>query len=106
MNDQGAYGRIQMEEVYGMGKRGLAAWEEYRNIVRACRDATGKTKVHFKLNLVREVKGNMKGLFKNVSRKRKMRENVDLLLNELGALVTKDYEKAVNECLLCFNLYC
>lgn len=28
-----------------------------------------------------------------------------LLLNEVGALITEDTEKAVTECLLCFHLY-
>ena len=66
MNDQGAYGKIQMEEVYGMGKRGLAAWEEYRNIVRACRDATRKAKTHLELNLLTEEKDKKKSLFEYV----------------------------------------
>jgi len=38
------------------GKRG----EEYRNVVRACRDATRKAKVHLELNLARDVKNNAK----------------------------------------------
>ena len=30
------------KEVYSMWKKGLAAWEEYRNIVRVCRGAKRK----------------------------------------------------------------
>jgi len=33
-------------KVYGMWKEGQATWEEYRNAVRTCRDATRKAKVH------------------------------------------------------------
>ena len=44
-----------------MCKKALATWEEYRNTVRICRDATGKAKTHLGLNLVREVKDNKKG---------------------------------------------
>ena len=56
-------------KVYGMWKEGQATWEEYRNVVRACRDATRKAKVHLELNLKREVKDNKKGFFKYISSK-------------------------------------
>lgn len=48
-----------------------------------------KAKVH----LAKEVKNNKKGFFKYVISKRKTRENVDLLLNEEGDLITGDAEK-------------
>jgi len=34
----------QKRKVHGMWKEGQATWEEYRNVVRACRDATRKAK--------------------------------------------------------------
>jgi len=40
--------------VHGMWKEGQTTWEEYRNIVRACREATRKAKPHLELNLARE----------------------------------------------------
>ncbi|GAB0207699.1 mitochondrial enolase superfamily member 1 [Grus japonensis] len=58
------------------------------------RDATRKAKAHLELNLARDVKDNKKGFFKYISSKRKTRENVGPLLNEVGALVTEDTEKA------------
>jgi len=82
-------------KVYRMWKEGQATWEEYRNIVRACKEVTRKGKVHLELNLSRDVKKNMKGLFKYISSKCKTRENVGLLLNEVGALVVEDTEKVV-----------
>ena len=45
------------------------------------------------LDLARNVKDNKKGFFKYISRKRKTGENVGPL-NGVGALVTKDMEKA------------
>jgi len=39
-------------------EEGQAAWEEYRNIVRACRKAMRKAKVHLELNLARDIKDN------------------------------------------------
>jgi len=38
-------------KVYGMWKEGQATWEEYRNVVRACKDATRKSKAHLELKL-------------------------------------------------------
>ncbi|GAB0179374.1 mitochondrial enolase superfamily member 1 [Grus japonensis] len=81
------------KEVHRMWKKGLATWEEYRNVVRVCRDATRKAKAYLELNLARDVKDNKKGFFKYISSKRKTRENVGLLLNEVGALVMEDTEK-------------
>jgi len=80
-------------KVHRMWKERQAAWEGYRNVVRACRDATRKAKVHLELNLARDVK-DKKGFFNYIHSKRMTRDNVGLLLNEVGALVTEDTEKA------------
>jgi len=80
--------------VYGMWKEGQATWEGYRNVVRACRDAMRKAKVHLGLNLTRDVKKNKKGFFNYISSKWKTRDNVGLMLNEAGVLVMEDAEKA------------
>ncbi|GAB0208054.1 mitochondrial enolase superfamily member 1 [Grus japonensis] len=82
------------KEVYRMWKKGMATWEEYRDVVRVCRDATRKAKAHLELNLARDVKDNKKGFFKYISSKRNTSENVGPLLNEVGALVMEDTEKA------------
>jgi len=44
----------QKIKVYGTWKEGQATWEEYRNVVRACRDAVRKAEVHLELNLARD----------------------------------------------------
>lgn len=69
-----------------MWEKGQITWENYKNIIRLCRDETKKAMLE--LNLVREVKENKKDLFKCISGNRKNRENVSPLLNEMGALVT------------------
>ncbi|KAK4832305.1 LOW QUALITY PROTEIN: hypothetical protein QYF61_021704 [Mycteria americana] len=51
-------------------------------------------KADLEFNLARDVRGNKKGLFKYINRKRKTREKVGLLLNETGDLVTNYMEKA------------
>ena len=80
-------------KVYGMWKEEQAAWEEYRKVVRVCREATRKAKAHLELNLTRDVKDNKKGFFKYISSKWKTRENVGPLLKEGGDLVMEDTEK-------------
>jgi len=80
-------------KVHGMWKEGQATREEYRNVARACRDTTRKAKAHLELNLARDVRNNKKGFFKYISSKRKTRDNVEPLLNEVGVLVTEDAEK-------------
>jgi len=46
------------------------------------------------LNLARDVKVRKKGLCKYIGKKRKTRENVGLLLNQMEDLVAQDMEKA------------
>jgi len=84
----------QKRKVHGMWKEGQATWEEYRNVVRACRDAMRKAKVHLELKLARDVKNIQKGFFSYISSKWKTREKVEVLLNVMGALVMADAEKA------------
>jgi len=81
-------------KIHGMWKEGQTTWEEYRNVVRAYRDATRKAKAHLELNLARALKDNKKSFFKYISSKWKTRDNVGPLLNEVGVLVTEDAEKA------------
>jgi len=45
------------------------------------------------MGMSRNVKDNKKGFFNYISSKRMTRENVCLLLNEVGALVVEDTEK-------------
>jgi len=54
-----------------------------------------KAKVHLEQNLARDVKDKKKGFSMYITSKRKNRDNVRLLLNEVGVLVTEDAEKAV-----------
>jgi len=51
-------------KVHGMWKKGQSTWEEYRNVVRACRDAMRKAKSQLELNLARDINNNKKGFFK------------------------------------------
>ncbi|GAB0203869.1 mitochondrial enolase superfamily member 1 [Grus japonensis] len=68
----------QKKEAYRGWKQGQVAWEEYRETVCVARD----------------VKDNKKSFYRYVSEKRRTRENVGPLRNEMGDLVTQDMEKA------------
>lgn len=86
---------IQTERiVHGMWKKGQDYWEEYRDIVRICRNMTRMDNGHLELNLARNFMDNKKVFFKNINSKRKTRENVGSLLNGVGALLMKGTEKA------------
>ncbi|PKU31717.1 rna-directed dna polymerase from mobile element jockey-like [Limosa lapponica baueri] len=52
-----------------------------------------KARECLELNLAKDVKDNKKGFFEYSSSKRKTRDNVGPLLNEVGTLVTEDAEK-------------
>jgi len=81
-------------KVYRMWKEGQATWEKYRNIVRACKEAMRKAKANLELNLARDDKDNTKGFFRYIGSKRKTRDNVGPLANEVSALLMEDAEKA------------
>jgi len=87
-------------KVHGMWKEGQVTWEEHRNVVRAYRDATRIAKAHLELKLARDVRNNKKSFLNYISSKRKARDNVGRLLNEVGVLVIEDAEKAelLNAC--------
>ncbi|NXY91278.1 PUR9 protein, partial [Alcedo cyanopectus] len=67
--------KLQLKrEIYKTWKEGQATWEEYREVVKGCRDATRKAKASLELNLAREVKDNKKSFCKYVGGKKKSRE--------------------------------
>lgn len=45
----------------GGGSKDKVAWEEYRDLVRACRDGFRKAKAQLELNLARGMEGNREG---------------------------------------------
>ncbi|GAB0209770.1 mitochondrial enolase superfamily member 1 [Grus japonensis] len=84
----------QKKEAIRGWKQGQVTWEEYRETVRAAREQVRKAKALIELNLARDVKDNKKSFYRYVSEKRRTRENVGPLQNEMGDLVTQDMEKA------------
>ena len=53
-------------------KQGCVSWEEYRAVVRVCRDRIRKAQME--LNLARDVKDNKKRFYRYVGRRRQAKE--------------------------------
>lgn len=58
------------------------AWEQHSDAIWTCRDSTGKAKAQTELNLVRDVKNNMKEFHRYVCQKKQAKENIFSLVNE------------------------
>ncbi|XP_071886556.1 uncharacterized protein [Anas platyrhynchos] len=82
------------KRVYNLWKRGQATREDYKDVVRLCRDKIRKAKAHLELNLATAVKENKKSFYKYINTKRRTKENLHPLLDAGGNLVTRDEEKA------------
>lgn len=48
------------KEIYEMWEKEQVTLEDYRNIIRVCRDVTRKTNAHFQLSLSNDIKDNQK----------------------------------------------
>ncbi|KAM6364410.1 uncharacterized protein J5M81_015706 [Pluvialis apricaria] len=81
-------------KTYILWKRGLATYKDYQDVTKLCRGKIRRAKAQSELSLAAAVKDNKKRFFQYINRKRKTRENVGPLMNETGALVVEDTEKA------------
>ena len=61
-------------------KQGCVSWEEYRAIVRVCRDRIRKAKAQMELNLVRDATDNKKGFYRYIGRRRRAKQSVPPLM--------------------------
>lgn len=66
--------------------------EKYRDIVQVCKATARNAKTYLQLNLVKDVKGNKKGLYRQITSK-KNSEDMDPLINRLGDVVRKDMKR-------------
>ena len=75
------------------------SWEEYRAVVRVCRDRIRKAKAQMELNLARDVKITRRGST-YIGRRRWAKESVPPLMKGNGELASSDTEKAevLSEC--------
>ena len=82
-------------KVYGHWKQGQVTGEDYRDAVHHCREKIRATKAQLEFKLASTVKDNKKGFLKYVNRKRRIRDNIGLLLDEAGHLTNRDVDKAL-----------
>ncbi|KAK4811322.1 hypothetical protein QYF61_024458 [Mycteria americana] len=80
--------------VYDLWKKGQATQEDYKGVARLCREKIRRAKAELELNLAAAVKDNKKHFFKDISSKRRAKENLQPLVDGGGNTVTKDEEKA------------
>ncbi|KAK4811340.1 hypothetical protein QYF61_024476 [Mycteria americana] len=80
--------------VYDLWKKGQATQEDYKGVARLCREKTRRAKAELELSLAAAVKDNKKHFFKDISSKRRGKENLQPLVDGGGNTVTKDEEKA------------
>ena len=81
-------------KVYGLWKSGQATYDDYRYVVKLCREKIRKAKAQLELSFATKAKENSKCFYKHINSKRKARENLHPLLDTEGNLVTKDRDKA------------
>lgn len=65
-----------------------------RDAIQICGDGIRKAKVQVDLNVVRDVKNNMKGFYRYTGQKRQAKESVPFLINENGELTSTVMERA------------
>ncbi|KAK4813839.1 hypothetical protein QYF61_001937 [Mycteria americana] len=80
--------------VYDLWKKGQVTQEDCKGVARLCREKIRRAKAELELNLAAAVKDNKKYFFKYISSKRRIKENLQPLVDGRGNTVTKDEEKA------------
>ncbi|KAK1214166.1 LIN1 transcriptase, partial [Pygoscelis papua] len=94
LNRELLLGLRKKRRVYRLWKKGQATQEEYRDLVRSCREEMRKAKAQLERNLAAVVKDNKKSFYKYINDKKRARENLHPLLDAGGNIVTEDEEKA------------
>ncbi|KAK4830972.1 hypothetical protein QYF61_014431 [Mycteria americana] len=83
---------VQVQALKGQGTQ-----EEYRDLIKSCREKIRKAKAQLELNLATVVTDNEKCFYKYSNNKKRAKENLPPLLDVGGHIATKDEEKAEEE---------
>jgi len=85
---------------YQLRKKGQVAQEEYRGLVRSCREEIRKAKAQLELRLATVVGDNKKCFYKYIINKKRANESLHPLLDAREDIANKAEEKAevVNAC--------
>ena len=79
---------------YKLWKQWHVTWEEYKDAVWTYRRATRKTKAQAELNFARDVKNNMKTIYRYIGQKIQAKVSVPPLVNVKEELASTDEEKS------------
>ena len=83
------------KKVCHLWKKGQGTQEDYKNIVRLCKEKIRKMKAQLELRLASAIKDNKKCFYKYIRNERRAKDNLHPLLDgEWGNITTKDEEKA------------
>ncbi|KAK4827767.1 hypothetical protein QYF61_021512 [Mycteria americana] len=80
--------------VCDLWKKEQATEEDYKDVMRLCRDKIRRAKAQLEFNMLTAIKDNKKCFCKYISNKKRAKENLHPLLDAGGNIVTKDEEKA------------
>jgi len=80
--------------VYHLWKRGQVTQEEYKGLVRSCREGIRMAKAQRELRLATVLRDNKKYFYKHVNHKKRAKENLYPSLDARGNMANKDEEKA------------
>jgi len=94
LNRELMLGLRKKRRVYHLWKKGQGTQEEYRGLIRSCREEIRKAKAQLELRLATVVRDNKKCFYKNINNKKKAKESLHPLLNTRRNIVNKDEEKA------------
>ncbi|KAF1606038.1 UNVERIFIED_CONTAM: hypothetical protein FQV16_0004848, partial [Eudyptes robustus] len=94
LNRELLLGLRRKRRVYHLWKKGQATQEEYRDLVRSCREKVRKAKAQLERNLAAVIRDNKKCFYKYINDKKRAKENLHPSLDAGGNIVTEDKEKA------------
>ena len=94
LNRENLLGLRKKRRAYHLWKKGQATQEEYRGLIRSCREEIRKAKARLELRLAAVVRDNRKCSYKDTNNKKRANENVHPLLDagvegEGGILLTR-----------------
>ncbi|KAK4818819.1 hypothetical protein QYF61_019856 [Mycteria americana] len=94
LNRELLLGLRKKRRVYHFWKKGQATQEEYRDLVKSCREKIRNAKAQLELNLATVVRENTKCFYKYTNNKKSQGESPSFIGCGGGNIATKDEEKA------------
>jgi len=94
--EQGALAGTQGEKrrAYHLWKKGQVSQEEYRGLVRSCREEIRKAKAQLELRLATVLRDNKNFFYRYINNNKRAKESLHPLRDAEGKYCNKDEEKA------------